>query len=89
MGLGGAVHACTCSGSAHVLHLDDTRHVRAVGEEGVHVLRRDEEELALWLRVAQRHERLDSLLAVRVVHVDVKLVEHAEGRLAKVPPVFG
>ena len=40
-------------------------------------------ELALALLVAQLHQHLDRLPAVGVVHVDVKLVEHAEGRLAK------
>ena len=43
------------------------------------------EELASRLRVAQFKQRLDRLLAVRVVHEDVKLIEHAEGRRTKLP----
>mmetsp|Transcript_44205 Transcript_44205/g.122525 ORF Transcript_44205/g.122525 Transcript_44205/m.122525 type:complete len:644 (+) Transcript_44205:522-2453(+) len=71
--------------SADVLHLDNVGHLLAPLEEGVHVLRRDEEELAVGLRLAELHESVDGDLAISVVHVDVKLVERSEGRRAKLP----
>ena len=67
-------------------HPDDVWHRAAVDEEGVHVLRRDEEELALRLLAAELEQRRDRLAAVRIVHVHVELVEHADGRLRELPP---
>ena len=61
-------------------HLDDSWAVGAILEERVHILRSDEEELALRLLIAELHERVDSNLAVSVVHVHVELVEDAERR---------
>ena len=44
---------------AHVVHLDHPRHGGTPLEEGVHVLRRDEDELPAGLRLADLEQRVD------------------------------